>query len=188
MSLRVVQKKILENNISVPPREILYHYTSFNNFVKRIVGNREFCYTDFRHLNDPTEVILSTKVLLKIIENRKVQDEELQKVFWRPFCEIFPAILNQENFHKVRDSFEQIDNIESNIYTFSFILKVDYLPMWRWYSEDGTGISIGLKPDYFDFRSKRRGTKSRKHKEGICLPYTEHEIPFVLSDKFSLML
>ena len=153
-------KKILEDISTPSPSHILYHYTSFNNFSTRIIKNREFCYTDFRHLNDPTEVILSTEVLLKAIKGRRGENDKLQEIFWQPFLDTFPAILKPENFEKVRHNFRLIDKIESNIYTLSFCQKTDYLPMWRWYGDDGRGISIGLKPAYFASHPVVEGDRS----------------------------
>ncbi|MBY0462713.1 MAG: DUF2971 domain-containing protein [Alphaproteobacteria bacterium] len=153
-------KKILEDISTPSPSHILYHYTSFNNFSTRIIKNREFCYTDFRHLNDPTEVILSTEVLLKAVGSRKDKGGALERIFWQPFLDFFPAMLKPEDFEKVRHNFDQIDKIESSIYTLSFCPKVDYLPMWRWYGDDGRGISIGLKPDYFSSHPVVEGDRS----------------------------
>jgi hypothetical protein len=138
---------------SSPPANNLYHYTSFNNFL-RIIKNQELCFTDYRHLNDPTEISLSETVLHEAIEN-KYKQSPLGEKFWKPFLEFFSALITEESLNKVRHYLSHLEKYESRIYTFSFCGEKDYLSMWRWYAENGTGISLGFRPGYFFFEQPK---------------------------------
>lgn len=131
---------------SPSPQESLYHYTSFNNF-ERIIKTQELCFTDYRCLNDPTEILFSERILQETI---KEESSSLEfEYFWEKCQNIVSCFINKENFSKNRDLLPQIEKIETDFFTFSFCSKRDYLPMWRWYSNNGTGISLGFRKEYF---------------------------------------
>lgn len=92
--------------------------------------NRELWFTDYRDLNDPSEYLLSLKILNQIVEDFAKCSH--QKDLWHIFNQEYPK--TKENDH---------------VYTFSFCESCDYLPAWRWYGDNGKGFSIGFNQDYF---------------------------------------
>lgn len=87
----------LKKTSSPPPIIHLYHYTSFSNFI-RIINSRELCFTDYRHLNDPTEFLLSKSVLEKVIKEKKGDNSEICSEFLSDISDI----VDKESFMKNR--------------------------------------------------------------------------------------
>jgi hypothetical protein len=269
-------QEMIQNIIGSPEIPgIRYHYTSFNN-LKRILENQTLSFTHFRHLNDPTEVDFAFDTIEKTLMSNN-------NTFFEHPMDVLKNILYPQHFKENSQRFMTIENLITDIYIFSFCEKPDDLPMWRWYGDNGKGISIGFKPEYFktsikpgdtspvpiltkvfydqhqleeiasnlenitkkyigkltpdkihseiicqlmsllasfkyegyqgeqeqrlyyletekttkqgksyfpfdripDERRKKRPIK-RKITEGVCLPYFDPEIPYILSDKFSL--
>jgi len=167
-------EKILEDACSLPNNQ-LYHYTSFSNF-QRIINNQILCFRDYRHLNDPTEILLSSNILKELIE------EKIKKSvhpFWKEFSDIFYSVLDKEEFDKIKDRFIQIELIENNIYTFSLCSAVDSLPLWRWYGGNGVGISIGFRSEYFQPITDNELIEDNKKPRAACLKINYEKEYFV---------
>ena len=167
-------KKILEqaDSSSVPTKN-LYHYTSFSN-LKRIINNKELSFTHYRHLNDPMEVKLAEDMLDSVVKNHY---SPYKNIFWDDFRRIFPCFLDKEKFNaaKKKNHFTTIEDINLDIYTFSFCEEPDHLPAWRWYGGNGTGVAIGFRPDYFKTQEiKTEGTSNRPpHAINIKVRYND---------------
>ncbi|MBY0462818.1 MAG: DUF2971 domain-containing protein [Alphaproteobacteria bacterium] len=128
-SSRKIQDEYDKRIGSIPSNPV-YHYTSIS-VLESILKKRQFWFTDYRYLNDPSELILANQVIHKVILEF-VEKSKFRKVFWDYFS---------KNYSKI---FEL-----SSVYTFSFCSKFDFLPAWRWYGDNGMGCSIGFHPNYF---------------------------------------
>lgn len=110
----------------------LYHYTDYNGLIG-ILQSRQIWLTDYRYLNDSSEIEYSFKkisaALLKYLHILNHMD--------RHHLGLFQFILQKETFHKSYDFF-----------VFSTCKRKNYLPAWRWYANNGTGFSIA-----FNFKS-----------------------------------
>lgn len=111
------------------PKETLFHYTSFLG-LKGILESRCIWLTDYKYLNDSSEIEHGKYLILQCI------DKHLNKVN--------PKL---NNFLKVFIS----DIVARGYKTFiiSYCSSGDYLPAWRYYSDNGAGFSIGFKKEYF---------------------------------------
>lgn len=111
------------NNFQITDEDILYHYTNFAG-LKGILESKRFWFTDFRYLNDPSELNYS----MGLIKNQINQfSKEHERTLW-----VLYSILQQA----------------LNVYvigTISFCNRKDYLPAWRWYGGDGAGFTLGIK-------------------------------------------
>ena len=135
----------------------LYHYCTIDT-LKSITKEKRLRFSDIRFLNDTTEFIEAIRLLKKRIEDQKssmnqelyniLSDEktldELKNYFQRyPF---YPPIDNSIKMDSV--------NPVCKIYTCSFSLHGDLLPMWNYYAHGAGGVSINfadlkdhMKPD-----------------------------------------
>ncbi len=153
--LEKFQRKAESINPEAPPQNNLFHYTSFGNF-KRIVENKVLCFTHYECLNDPMEVKISQELLNKVVKKSK-EDPKGKEAFWDNFfLEIFQSILDKKEFEKNKAKFKTIEDMTMDIYTFSFCEEKDYLPAWRWYGDDGNGMAIEFKSDFFKPSSQEK--------------------------------
>lgn len=113
--------------------EPFYHYTNENG-LRGILTSQELWFTDYRYLNDPSEYLLSLKIVKDLMaEHIRLETDTKKIVFWNYF----------------KNKFE--DHLKYyQVFTFSFCLSKDYLPAWRWYGDNGKGFSIGFNQDFFD--------------------------------------
>ena len=113
------------------PQSPLYHYTNFGG-LKGILEGRELLFSDYRYLNDTTEILIANDIIQKTIASFIARSNK--KSFFTIFGNIFSNYVREER---------------NSIFTFSFCEMPDYLPAWRWYGDNGGGYSIGFKPSYF---------------------------------------
>ena len=121
----------------------LYHYCSLNTFLN-IMKNKSIWISDVTRSNDFLELIALRRLLSKeinadlneIIERNNMSggNPELAKGLWT---------LRDEFNIKLNTAYAQ---------TFAFCLseKGDLLSQWRGYADDGAGVSIGFKVDFFN--------------------------------------
>lgn len=110
--------KIGEDNLG--EYSTIYHYTSMNGF-KGIIDNRRFWISDFKYLNDSTEMFHTLVLLKKVIERRPKH------------------ISSNELVHE----FESTINEGINFFVLSFSTSSDNLSLWYNYA-DNEGVAIGF--------------------------------------------
>lgn len=121
------------------PKQTLYHYTTFD-CLKNIIESKELWMTEYRYLNDASEVSYALKILALLIQEASVSSNN--SLFWQRFSDTF--LNNAAN--------------KLNIYVASFCERKNYLPAWRWYANDGKGFSIGFRGNFFtDYRKNSYG-------------------------------
>jgi hypothetical protein len=110
----------------------LYHYTDMRGF-EGILKNEEIWFTDYRHLNDPKELMHGIG-LAKAMLARRIKSGGIQGLLfgW------VEDLLTKRNFGRALVFFIA-----------SFSRNGDDLGQWRAYADDGRGVAIGLAPDVF---------------------------------------
>lgn len=101
------------------PKDKIYHYTDYDG-LKGIIEKKRLRYTDYRYLNDPTELKYSHKIIKDKLLNSK---------------------LNREIIHYVSRFFDETDYL-ANIYLCCFSLTIEKLALWRYYANNGSGFAI----------------------------------------------
>ena len=117
------------STISLP----LYHYTNAQG-LRGILESGRVWFTDYRHLNDPSELTHGIKVAHDVA--RSLCEDADERV--RLFLENFIHMLRADNF---------TGNLEFFIASFS--RKRDDLNQWRAYADNGKGYAIGFAPEMF---------------------------------------
>lgn len=116
----------------------LYHYTDGRG-LKGVIESGEFWFTDYRHLNDPSELIhgidMAQAVALMLATSA---DGRVQL-----FLETFKDMFRRENFDSTLEFFIA-----------SFSRARDDLGQWRAYADNGRGFAIGLSPRMFKIVDK----------------------------------
>jgi Protein of unknown function (DUF2971) len=121
-----------EQQTGITINEPLYHYTDGRG-LKGIVESEAIWFTDYRHLNDPSELIHGigiAKDVCRILENGA---DERVGLFLQMLMEMF--------------SHKKLSNFECFIASFS--LERNDLGQWRSYSDNGRGYALGLAPRIF---------------------------------------
>ena len=117
------------STITVP----LYHYTNAQG-LRGILESGRVWFTDYRHLNDPSELTHGIKVAHDVAQSLcEGADDRV-----RSFLEDFVFMLRPDNF---------AGNLEFFIASFS--RKRDDLGQWRAYADNGKGYAIGFAPEMF---------------------------------------
>lgn len=111
----------------------LYHYTdSFG--LRGIIESGRIWFTDYRHLNDPSELIHGIKLAHTVA--REISDGADGRV--RLFLETCIDMFRQENF-----------NLTLAFYIASFSRERDDIGQWRAYADNGRGFAIGFSSSMF---------------------------------------
>lgn len=106
---------------------ILYQYTDING-VQGILEKKELWATDFRYLNDSTEIKYGVNLVQITLQNIITNG-----------CDKFTKNFITE-FLKLGDDFFSLENI----YVACFCEDGDLLSQWRGYANNGEGYSIGF--------------------------------------------
>lgn len=114
--------------------QVLYHYTDAKG-LRGIIENESFWFTDYRHLNDPTELHHGVNIAVEMIKNLP----QPRNAPTGEFLELLADLLRKENFNS-----DYLD-----VLTCSFSSTRDDLGQWRAYGDDGRGFAIGLSPKLF---------------------------------------
>jgi hypothetical protein len=110
----------------------LYHYTDAAG-LKGIITNQVFWFTDFRHLNDPTEMLHGMSLARSLISAENNQKDRAGLLY-----AMLDDLFTLRNF--------------STVFAFfiaCFTRKRDDLVQWRLYADDGRGFAIGLSARLF---------------------------------------
>jgi hypothetical protein len=106
--------------------EIVYHYTDAAGLIGMLRSNRIWA-TDYRFLNDQSEIAHTQAITLEIIEQREktCRNSALKQLY-----------------SEVREY--QGMAPESDIFVFSLSEERDDLSQWRGYARDGMGFTVGF--------------------------------------------
>lgn len=129
------QKKHIEVEQDVSTvKEPLYHYTDGHG-LRGILETGQIWFTDYRHLNDPSELTYGIRVAHKLAnEIAAGSDDGRVKLF----LELLVDMFRQENFADALDFFVAC-----------FSRARDDLGQWRAYADNGRGFAIALPPSLF---------------------------------------
>jgi Protein of unknown function (DUF2971) len=125
-----LKRQDAENKIIQP----LYHYTDARG-LRGIFESEQIWFTDYRHLNDPSEFLHGLEFARDIARRLKQTANTRAKCFFDQFIEVF----RRETFDK---GFE--------FYIASFSRDRNDLGQWRAYADNGRGFSIGFAPRLFE--------------------------------------
>jgi hypothetical protein len=113
----------------------LYHYTSAAG-LKGIFETRQMWFTDYRHLNDPTELRLGVDRAHEALRAAGEGADGRVGLFLRMAADLF----SQEN----------VDTL--GFFVASFSRARNDLGQWRAYADNGRGFAIGYAPRMFEVR------------------------------------
>lgn len=122
---------------------ILYHYCSLETF-QNIVENKSIWLSDVQKSNDSKE--------LEWIKG------QCKYYILKSWVDYLKSMDDEQRLNEVTvENYNEIDQLEKSIQdynytkTWAFCLseKKDELSQWRGYADDGLGISIGFKSDFF---------------------------------------
>ncbi|UQR61186.1 DUF2971 domain-containing protein [Bradyrhizobium sp. C-145] len=111
----------------------LYHYTNADGF-KGILESGSIWFTDYRHLNDPTELLHG--INLSHVAAQKIAAGADGRV--RLFLECLADMFRRDNFTGALEFFITC-----------FSRARDDLGQWRAYADNGRGVAIGFSPSLF---------------------------------------
>lgn len=121
-----LQKKIIkiisdfDNHNILSKSKLIYHYTTCNG-LEGIIKSKRMWMNHFKSLNDSGEVLHGLRFIKEKLSNINSDYKLLLD------DDIF------ENFFK-----------QHPVYIESFSEKSNYLPQWRYYAHDGSGVAIGI--------------------------------------------
>src|SRR5215831_10019471 len=118
-----------KNTIEMP----LYHYTDGRG-LKGIIESQTIWFTDYRHLNDPSELIHGIEMAHDVM--RLAANGADGRV--RLFLECLRDMFSSKNFSATLEFFIA-----------SFSRERDDLGQWRAYADNGRGYAIGFAPRVF---------------------------------------
>lgn len=113
--------------------EPLYHYTDAAG-LRGIFESKQIWLTDYRHLNDTSELLHGMETIRDVARRHKVGTDCRAQLFLDCFIDMFSS----ESFN---ETFE--------FYVGSFSRKRDDLGQWRAYADNGRGFAIGFAPRLF---------------------------------------
>jgi Protein of unknown function (DUF2971) len=128
--MRSVQKKTA---VSRP----LYHYTDAAG-LKGMISNQVFWFTDFRHLNDPTEMHHGMTLAIQSIDVGKNKKDQAGLLY-----SMLDDLFTFRNFSRV-----------FSFFVACFTRRRDDLGQWRTYGDDGRGFAIGLSRRLFAIEAR----------------------------------
>jgi hypothetical protein len=112
--------------------EPLYHYTDGRG-LKGIIESQTIWFTDYRHLNDPSELSYGIEKARDLMRLKETGADNVG----RAFLQCLRDMLSPKNFSK----------LEFFITSFSF--DRDELGQWRAYADNGRGYALGLQARVF---------------------------------------
>lgn len=121
---------ILHGQISTPPAhlipDILYHYTDAGGLLG-MLSNSSFWASDYRYLNDRSEVIHTSEIVKRVVSERlKDCNNDVEVDFYK-------RILRGDHPERTVP-----------LYIFSLSEDPDSLSQWRGYAKDGRGFTVGF--------------------------------------------
>lgn len=123
--------------------DTLYHYTNVAG-LEGILKSEAVWFTDFRHMNDPSEITHGIELCRDVIRLRKPGVDGRVALF----LDCLADLMRLENFSRALEYFIG-----------SFSRASDDLGQWRAYADNGRGIAIGFAPHLFGIENT--ATRSR---------------------------
>jgi hypothetical protein len=120
-----------EKNKVIAP---LYHYTDARG-LRGIFESEQIWFTDYRHLNDPSELLHGIRAAQDIARRLKSGADGPVQLFLDCFIDMF----RRENFDNTLE-----------FYVASFSRARNDLGQWRAYADNGQGFAIGFAPKLFE--------------------------------------
>jgi hypothetical protein len=117
------------NSIDTP----LYHYTDGRG-LKGIIESEAIRFTDYRHMNDPSELIHGIKAVQAVVRAVKPGVDGRVGLLLETLADMF----SQQNFSNALEFFIG-----------SFSRERDDLGQWRSYADNGRGYALGFAPKLF---------------------------------------
>jgi Protein of unknown function (DUF2971) len=117
----------------------LYHYTDARG-LKGIIESETIWFTDYRHLNDPSELTHGIEMARDVMNNSRGRED----AHGREFLDCLADMLSTKNFS---GRFE--------FFIASFSRDRDELSQWRAYADNGRGYAIGFAPRMFRIEEDR---------------------------------
>ena len=125
--------------------ETLYHYTDVRG-LKGILEAGQIWFTDYRHLNDPSELTHGIDMARDVAHHIATGADGRVRLFLDYFLDLF----RHDNFAPTLEFFIAC-----------FSRARDDLGQWRAYADNGRGVAIGLSPSLFAVADARRPVNSR---------------------------
>lgn len=113
------------------PKGPIYHYTDLNA-LESILHHKKLRFTDYKYLNDPTEINYGRQLMSSVLN--QFTDKRLNYV--------------KDYLEKTFASHKLI-----NMYISCFSSEIDKLSLWRYYADNGSGIAIGFRREFYDLES-----------------------------------
>jgi hypothetical protein len=113
--------------------DTLYHYTNAAG-LEGIIKSEAVWFTDYRHMNDPSEISHGIELCRDVIRLRKPGTDGRVALF----LDCLADFMRLDNFSRALEYFIG-----------SFSRAADDLGQWRAYSDNGRGIAIGFAPHLF---------------------------------------
>jgi Protein of unknown function (DUF2971) len=117
------------NSIETP----LYHYTDGRG-LKGIIEGEAMWFTDYRHMNDPSELTHGIEAVRDVIRAIEPGVDGRVGLWLATLADMF----SQQNFSNALEFFIG-----------SFSRERDDLGQWRSYADNGRGYALGLAPKFF---------------------------------------
>lgn len=135
------------NKIRAP----LYHYTDAAG-LNGIIKDQQLWLTDYRHLNDPHEVIYGMDMASSLLKDIKSN--------YHSFTGIFCDMVNELLTHR---------QLQDRLIFFigSLTRNPDELGQWRAYGDNGRGFALGLAPGLFHLADK---SEFKPHEKALVTP------------------
>jgi Protein of unknown function (DUF2971) len=125
-----IESEQAQSTITVP----LYQYTGWSGLCG-IIESQSVWFTDYRHLNDPSELVHGVMVAHEVLAALAQGADRRVGLF----LQMVGDLLVPENF---------VGNLD--FFTASFSKQRDDLGQWRAYGENGRGFALGLAPKMFE--------------------------------------
>ena len=111
----------------------LYHYTNVEG-LRGIIESETVWFTDFRHMNDPSEIVHGIEISRDVIRNLKTGKDGRVAMF----LDFLADMMRLDNFSRALEYFIG-----------SFSRARDDLGQWRAYADNGRGVAVGFAPHLF---------------------------------------
>ena len=119
-----------QNNTITEP---LYHYTDGRG-LKGIIESQTIWFTDYRHLNDPSELSYGIEKARDLMRQAATGAD----VYGRAFLECLSDMLSLRKFARLE------------FFIASFSRERDELGQWRAYADNGRGYALGIQASVLD--------------------------------------
>lgn len=125
----------------------VFHYCRLDT-LKKITKNKQLRFSDIRFLNDTTEFEEAARILRIAVERKKASmDKALYDILTdKKVLSEIKSYSQRYPFYPPINKNRDIDSVKPicKVYTCSFSMDGDLLPMWNYYAQGTDGISINF--------------------------------------------